>query len=64
MGMGEKVKVTWVRSGINRLGTHKRTLRALGFRHMNQTKVHEMTPQIKGMLDQVGYLCRIEKTES
>ncbi len=63
MVMGDKVKVTLVRSGINRLGTHKRTLRALGFRHLNQTRVHEVTPQIKGMLAQVGYLCRIEKAE-
>jgi large subunit ribosomal protein L30 len=59
--MSEKVKVTWVKSGINRLERHRKTLRALGFTHLNQSTVHEMTPQIKGMLDQVGYLCKIEK---
>jgi len=61
--MAEKVKVTLVRSGINRLARHRRTLKALGFTKLNQTRVHELTPQIKGMLDQVGYLVRIEKAD-
>lgn len=59
--MTDKVKVTWIRSGINRKDVHRRTLRALGFTRLNQTKEHDLTPQIKGMLDQVGYLCKIEK---
>jgi large subunit ribosomal protein L30 len=61
--MAEKVKVTWVKSGINRLERHRKTLRALGFTHLNQTKEHELTPQIKGMLAQVGYLCKVEKVK-
>lgn len=59
--MTDKVKVTWIRSGINRKDVHRRTMRALGFTRLNQTKEHDLTPQIKGMLDQVGYLCKIEK---
>lgn len=59
--MTETVKVTWVRSGINRLGEHRRTLRALGFTHLNQTRRHVLTPQIAGMLKQVGYLVKVEK---
>jgi large subunit ribosomal protein L30 len=55
------VKVTWIRSGINRLGEHRRTLRALGFTHLHQTREHTVTPQLEGMLRQVGYLCKIEK---
>ena len=58
--MAEKVKVTWVKSGINRKEVHRRTLRALGFTHLNQTREHVLTPQVKGMLKQVAYLCRIE----
>ena len=57
----DKVKVTWVKSGINRLHAHRRTLKALGFTHLNQTREHELSPQVKGMLQQVGYLCKIEK---
>lgn len=62
--MAETVKVTWVKSGINRLGTHCRTLKALGFTRLNQTRVHVMTPQLAGMLKQVGYLVKVEKENS
>lgn len=59
--MSSKVKVTWVVSGINRRKEHRATLRALGFTRLNQIKEHTLTPQIEGMLKQVGYLCKIEK---
>jgi large subunit ribosomal protein L30 len=59
-----KVKVTWVRSGINRLEPHRRTLRALGFTKLHQSKVHTLTPQIKGMLNQVHYLVKVESVEA
>ena len=59
--MAETVKVTWIKSGINRLGGHRRTLKALGFTRLNQTRVHVMTPQLAGMLKQVGYLIKVEK---
>jgi large subunit ribosomal protein L30 len=61
--MAEKVKVTWVRSAINRLDGHRRTLKALGFTHLNQVREHEMTPQIEGMIRQVGYLLKVEKVK-
>lgn len=61
--MGEKVKITWITSGINRSSEHRKTLRALGFTKLNQTKQHELTPQVQGMLRQVGYLCKIEKVQ-
>lgn len=58
-----KIKVTWVRSTINRTQRHKQTIRALGLRRMNQTVVHEATPQVLGMIRQVGYLVRVEEVE-
>lgn len=57
----EQVKVTWVRSGINRQAEHRRTLKALGFTKLNQSKTHTLTPQISGMLRQVQYLVKVEK---
>jgi large subunit ribosomal protein L30 len=56
----KKVKVTWVVSGINRSHEHRKTLKALGFTKLNQTREHVLTPQIQGMLRQIGYLCKIE----
>ena len=59
--MAERVKITWKVSGINRKKVHRATLKALGFTRLNQTREHELTPQIEGMLRQVGYLCTVEK---
>jgi large subunit ribosomal protein L30 len=59
--MADKVRITWKVSGINRQKTHKNTIKALGFTKLNQTREHELTPQIQGMLRQVGYLCKVEK---
>lgn len=59
-----KIKVTWVRSTINRKETHKRTIRALGLKKLNHSVVHEATPQILGMVDQVDYLVRVEEVGS
>ena len=59
-----KVKVTWVVSGINRKKVHRATLKALGFTKLNQTREHVLTPQVAGMLKQVGYLCKVEKVSN
>jgi large subunit ribosomal protein L30 len=59
-----RVRVTWVRSTINRPETHKRTVRALGLRRLNHSVEHELTPQIEGMIDQVKHLVRVERIES
>lgn len=59
--MADKVKITWKVSGINRKKVHRATLRALGFTKLNQTREHVLTPQVQGMLRQVGYLCTVEK---
>ena len=55
-----KIKITQVRSAINRSGKQKRTLVALGIRKMNQTVEHEVTPQIEGMVRVVSHLVETE----
>jgi len=59
-----KIKITWVRSTINRNENHKRTVRALGLRRLNQSVVHEATPQVLGMIERVKYLVRVEEVPS
>lgn len=56
-----KVKITQVRSRINRPQVQKRTLDALGLRKMNQVVEHTVTPQIKGMIARVSHLIRVEE---
>lgn len=61
--MAEKVRITWKVSTINRQKAHKETMRALGFKKLNQTREHIVTPQLQGMLRKVGYLCKVEKVD-
>lgn len=60
---GGKLEVTQIRSGIGRPGKHRRTLRALGFTRHQQTRVHEDTPAIRGMLEQVRHLVEVRNVE-
>lgn len=55
-----KVKITQVRSIIDRPKRQKDTMRSLGFRKMNQTVEHEATPQILGMINKVQHLVKVE----
>ncbi len=59
----KKIAITQVRSGIGRPGNHRRTLRALGFTRHQQTRIHEDTPAIQGMIYQVRHLVRVENVE-
>lgn len=56
-----KIKITLVRSAINRPKKQKATLKALGLSKLNQTLEHEGTPQILGMVNAVKHLIEVEK---
>lgn len=55
------IKIKQVKSGIDRPERQKRTLRALGFKKLNQTIEKEATPQILGMIDKVSHLVTVVK---
>ena len=55
------IKITQVRSAINRPKDQKLTLQALGLRKLNQTVEKEATPQILGMVNKVKHLLEVEK---
>lgn len=55
-----KVRITQVKSTIDRPEGQKRTVRALGFTKLNQTIEKENTPQIQGMIRQVAHLLKVE----
>ena len=57
----KKYRITQVRSAINRPQRQKRTLVALGFKKLHQTKEVEGTPQILGMIDKVKHLLKVEE---
>lgn len=56
-----KIKITQVKSGIDRPERQKRTLLALGLRKMNATVEVEATPQIIGMVNAVNHLIKVEE---
>lgn len=58
-----KIKVTKVRSDINRNKKQRDVLIALGLRRMGQTVVHDDTPSIKGMINKVKHLVSVEETK-
>lgn len=56
-----KIKITQVKSGIDRPERQKRTLKALGLTKMHATAELEATPQILGMVRKVEHLVKVEK---
>lgn len=53
------IKIKNVRSAINRPADQKATLKALGFRKLNQVVEKEATPQILGMIKKVQHLVQV-----
>jgi large subunit ribosomal protein L30 len=56
-----KIRVTLVRSPSGKLGAHRDTVRGLGLRRMNHTVELQDTPEIRGMINKVNYLLRVEE---
>lgn len=56
-----KIKITQIRSVIDRSEKQKKTMRALGLTRMNKAVELEATPQIIGMVKQVNHLVAVEK---
>ena len=56
-----KIKVPLVKSLIGRTKAHIATANALGLRKINKTVEHEDTPQIRGMINKVDYLLKVEE---
>lgn len=54
------VKVTKIRSAIGRPKDQEATLRGLGLTKMRQTRELEDTPSVRGMIDKVAHLIRVE----
>lgn len=59
-----KIKITQVKSGIDRPERQKLTLRALGLNKLNASREVEATAPILGMVRKVNHLIKIEETES
>jgi large subunit ribosomal protein L30 len=56
-----KIKITQVKSIIDRLEKQKRTIKALGLGRPNYSVIKTDTPQIRGMINVVKHLVKIEE---
>lgn len=56
-----KIKITQVRSAIDRPKRQKDTLKALGIKKLQRPVEKEETPQIAGMIKKVAHLVKVEK---
>jgi large subunit ribosomal protein L30 len=57
----KKIKITLVKSPIDRPERQKKTLKALGLNKMTATKEVEATPQILGMVRKMNHLVKVEE---
>ncbi len=58
-----RLRVTQVRSVIDRPKDQKDTVRRLGLRRMHDTVVKEDRPEIRGMLAKVRHLVNVEEVD-
>lgn len=55
------LRITLIRSPIGRPKRQKRTVRALGLRRLNQTVEQADTPVLRGMVESVSHLLKVEE---
>jgi large subunit ribosomal protein L30 len=60
MAKKEQINVTLVRSPIGAQPKHRECVRGLGLRRMHQTVTLEDTPSVRGMVNKVYYMVRVE----
>ncbi|GAA0354539.1 50S ribosomal protein L30 [Morganella psychrotolerans] len=59
--MAKTIKITQIRSSIGRLPKHKATLVGLGLRHIGHTVEREDTPAVRGMVNRISYMVKVEE---
>ena len=55
------IRVTQIKSSHGRLKNHKACVAGLGLRRIGHTVEVEDTPSVRGMINQVHYLVRVEE---
>ena len=56
-----KLHITWVKSSIGYAQVQKRTLKALGLHRLNQKVTHSDCASIRGMINEVKHLVKVEE---
>jgi large subunit ribosomal protein L30 len=56
-----RLLITWVKSGIGYGRDQKRTLKSLGLRRLNQQVTHDDSASVRGMIQKVRHLVKVEE---
>jgi large subunit ribosomal protein L30 len=56
-----KLRITWTKSAIGYEKSQQRTLRSLGFHRLHQSIVREDSLSLRGMINKVRHLVRVEE---
>ncbi len=56
-----KLRITWIKSAIGYESSQRETIRSLGFHRLNQSVVHEDTNSVRGMINKVRHLVKVEE---
>lgn len=59
--MASKLKITQIRSAIGHVKKQKQMVRALGIKKLYQSVEQKDTPQIRGMIEKVKHLVKVEE---
>jgi large subunit ribosomal protein L30 len=59
--MEKKLKITLVKSVIGQSERQRATVRSLGLRKLNQSVIKADTPEIRGMINKVNHLLKVEE---
>ena len=55
----KKIKITLIKSLAGKKERHRRTIKALGLEKMHSSVIKEDNPQIRGMIDRVSYMVKV-----
>lgn len=61
--MAGKLEITLKRSVIGRVPKHRKTVKALGLRKLQQTVVLNDTPQVRGMVKSIDFMLDVREVE-
>ena len=59
-----KLRVTWIKSSIGYAEDQKRTVRSLGLHRLNQSVTHDDSASLRGMINKVRHLLKVEVASS
>jgi large subunit ribosomal protein L30 len=56
-----KLKVTQIKSVVGRIKKQRQIIKALGIKRLHQSVEHPDTPQLRGMIEKVSHLVKVEE---